>query len=152
METAFCTAFGAAIVIASRWLAVIRQPDWQSDGDLLARPRKELARWATVQHNLRVVNNHTLLVIGLLIALAGWLPHNQAWAVLWGSILTLVFFVLVMAVLDAICSVVSYRKALPEAARRSFTDPNRLRMKLAEALEEHLAEKTNEDRRTDSTA
>ncbi len=120
MEDIACIIGGTLLVFSAYWLSRLRPPDWTESGDMLEEPQRAIARWATVQKYVRLANNVMLAIIGGAIATAAFVPHGRTWILLWCCILAAVMFCIFLAMLDAVSSLASYRRALPEAARRSF--------------------------------
>lgn len=84
-------------------------------------PERWLARISTIQRVIRLLNNSLLVGIGMGVFAAAFVPHGRSWILLWCVIMALAMVCLLFAMLDALTSMVGYRKALPEAARRSFS-------------------------------
>jgi hypothetical protein len=60
-------------------------------------------------------------LIGVGIAGTGMLPRGNAWLLLWFAILVALLVCILLAFLDALASLAGYKRAVPEAARRSFS-------------------------------
>ncbi|GAB5405317.1 MAG: hypothetical protein Aurels2KO_35480 [Aureliella sp.] len=120
MEDIACIAGGLLLIVSAYYLSRLSPPDWTESGEMLDEPQKAIARWATVQKFVRITNNVLLAVIGGAIATAAFVPHGRGWILLWCCILAAVMLCIFLAMLDAVSSLASYRRALPEAARRSF--------------------------------
>ncbi len=121
MEFLACIVGGAFLIVCGVGLSKLRPPDWQSDGDLADAHRSALARWSFIQRVVRLVNNSLLALIGVAIMVSSIVPHGRSWMILWSVILMLLLLSIMLAMLDALSSLASYRRALPEAARRSFS-------------------------------
>ena len=119
LELLYCLTGGGLLLACSFGLSRLQTPDWLSDGELADDPRRSIARWAKVQHWVRWLNNWLIAVIGVLIATAGLVPHGQGWMLLWCVIVVMLLGCIFLAMLDACSSWAGYRKALPEAARRT---------------------------------
>ena len=68
------------------------------------------------------MNNSLLIAIGAIILATAFVAHGKVWMLLWSGVLLLLLICIFLAMLDAYSSLASYKRALPEAARRSFTD------------------------------
>lgn len=121
MEIVACTVGGLALIGCAIALFKMSPPDWHADGDLVDSEHRALARWARVQRTVRLANNSLLAIIGLGILASSFVPRGQMWLFLWSAILLLLLVCIGFAMLDALSSVAGYRRALPEAARRSFS-------------------------------
>jgi len=64
---------------------------------------------------------YDVVVIGAGIAASGMVPRGSAWLVLWTAILVALLVCILLAFLDALASLAGYKRAVPEAARRSFS-------------------------------
>ena len=120
MEFIACLVGGIAFIGCSFGLSRLRPPNWQADGDLVEVERAAIQWWARVQVGIRRINNSLICLVGVLIISAGCVPHGQAWVILWSAILVLLMICIMLAMVDAISSFAGYKRALPEAARRSF--------------------------------
>ncbi len=120
METMACLVCGLGLIISGIGLRYLSPPDWQVDGELLEEQRRALQGWSRFQRRIRQWNNAQLGLTGACILVTAWVPHGKTWFLLWCGILLLLFSCCVLAMLDALSSVAGYRRALPEAARRSF--------------------------------
>ncbi|MEM7477599.1 MAG: hypothetical protein AAF483_21640 [Planctomycetota bacterium] len=105
-------------------LARLRPPNWQADGALVDGERMAIQRWARVQQFVRILNNSLICAAGFLIAITGSVPHGKTWLWLWTAILLVLMTCIVLAMVDAISSLAGYKRALPEAARRSLGSPD----------------------------
>lgn len=121
MEFIACLAGGIALMVCGVALFWLRPPNWQSDGDLVDQHRVAIQRWARVQIAVRWANNVLLVAIGGLIAATAFVPHGRTWMLFWSGILLLLLVCILLAMIDAMSSLAGYRRALPEAARRSFS-------------------------------
>jgi hypothetical protein len=121
MEFAACLTGGLGLMICGMALFSLRPPNWKNDGELLEIHRTVIERWALLQRIVRWLNNLMLIVIGGLIAATAFVPHGQVWMLLWSVILLLLLVAILFAMVDAFSSLAGYRRALPEAARRSFS-------------------------------
>lgn len=120
MEDIACIIGGSLLVLSAFWLSRLSPPDWTESGDMSEEPQRAIARWALVQRSVRITNNVLLAIIGGAIAASAFVPHGRTWILLWCTILAAVMLCIFLAMLDAVSSLASYRRALPEAARRSF--------------------------------
>lgn len=130
MESIACIAGGICLVACGIALFRLRPPNWKNDGELVDLVNiKAIEWWSTVQRLVRVANNSLMIFIGIAIASTAFIPHGaqatrdsgRAWMLAWGVILVLLLFCILFAMIDAFSSLAGYRRALPEAARRSFT-------------------------------
>ncbi|MCA9132377.1 MAG: hypothetical protein KDA45_04460 [Planctomycetales bacterium] len=122
MEFFACVFGGLALIVCGLSLFKLRPPNWESDGDLATAPKRAIARWSFFQRYIRYLNNSLLVVIGVGIVATAFVPHGQRWMLLWTVILVLLLVSILLALLDAMSSLAGYRRALPEAARRSLSD------------------------------
>ena len=121
MEFAACLIGGLGLMICGAALFWLRPPNWKNDGELLDIHRTVIERWALLQRIVRWLNNSLLIAIGGMIAATAFVPHGRVWMVLWSVILLLLMIAILFAMIDAFSSLAGYRRALPEAARRSFS-------------------------------
>lgn len=121
MELIACVVGGMFLVGCGVGLFRLRPPNWQNDGDLTDEHRRAIERWAVVQRVVRTMNNSLMILIGCLIAATGFIPHGKPWMLVWGGVLVLLLVCILFAMIDAFSSLAGYRRALPEAARRSFS-------------------------------
>ena len=126
MEFFVCLVGGVALVGCGIALFRLRPPNWQNDGDLAGDHLKAIQWWSAIQRYVRLLNNSLLIMIGIAIAATGFVPHGQAWMLLWITILVLLLACILFAMVDAFSSLAGYRRALPEAARRSFSQQQAL--------------------------
>lgn len=126
MESIACVVGGVCLIGTGLALFWLRPPNWQSDGELADVNRKAIERWSGVQRLVRLSNNSLLILIGGLIVTTAFVPHGRVWMLLWSAILVLLLVCILLAMLDAFSSLVGYRRALPEAARRSFGNSQEL--------------------------
>ncbi len=116
-----CLLAGAALVISGLALSRLAPPDWAADVNPEFDEGKSVARWSAFQGRVRRSNNFLLVLIGAAIAASGMLPRGNAWLVLWFAILVALLVCILLAFLDALASLAGYKRAVPEAARRSFS-------------------------------
>lgn len=122
MEPWLCIAGGACLIASSFVLSRMRLPDWTDNAEVTPQMGRSLARWSFFQRIVRRCNNWLLALTGVLICLTGFVPHGRAWIMLWLSVLLLIVLVLLLAGLDALSSMASYRRAVPDVARRAFRE------------------------------
>ena len=103
----------------------LRPPNWHSDGEFTEEHRLAIEKWGGIQRFVRYANNSLLILIGSIIVATAFVEHGKVWMLLWSGILMLLLLCIFLAMIDAYSSLASYRRALPEAARRSFTDAER---------------------------
>ncbi len=120
MNSWVCIVVGTSLITVSLLLSKLRPPEWPKDE---TRADVDLRRWASFQRTVRKLNNLLLALIGVLITSTGLIAQGQAWMILWLCILLLLMIVVLLACLDAFTSMTGYRRAVPEAARRSFGEP-----------------------------
>ncbi len=120
VEDFACIIGGTLLIFCAYWLSRLSPPDWSESGEMLDEPQRAIARWTMVQKFVRTTNNILLALVGGAIASAAFVPHGRTWILLWCCILAAVMLCIFLAMLDAVSSLASYRRALPEAARRSF--------------------------------
>lgn len=123
MEFAVCILAGLCLIGSGAYLFKLRPPNWTSDGDLTAEHLKVIERWAGVQRIVRFLNNSLLILIGVAICSVAFVPHGRVWMLGWGLILVMLLVCILFAMIDAFSSLAGYKRALPEAARRSFRTP-----------------------------
>lgn len=124
METV-CIIVGVSLIAAGLAMFLIPQPNWKDEGELVEHHRVAIERWSKVQRYVRKGNNTLIVLIGVLIYASAFMERNRTWGYLWLAILGLVMLCIVLAMIDAMSSLAGYKRALPEAARRSFSDPSR---------------------------
>lgn len=117
-----CIVGGLVLIASGAMLSRLRPPDWSSDGELSDEHRRPLIRWGRFQRILRLANNALVSIIGGAIVGSAFIPRGRAWGIAWCVILALVLLTIVLAMIDAFSSLAGYRRALPEAARRSMID------------------------------
>lgn len=117
-----CVVGGCGLIAFSAMLSRLRPPDWNSDGDVSDEHRSALRRWSRFQRLVRLANNALLSIIGGAIVGSAFVPRGRVWGIIWCVILALVLLTILLAMLDAFSSIAGYRRALPEAARRSMLD------------------------------
>lgn len=126
MESAICLIGGGLLVICGVALFWLRPPNWQDDGDLVDYHLKAIRRWGMFQRFVRFLNNLLLVSIGVLIVTTAFIPHGpedpsrRTWMSVWSIILLMLLACIILAMVDALSSLAGYKRALPEAARRSF--------------------------------
>lgn len=121
MEIYLCLFGGTALVLSGLVLSRLAPPDWAADVDPALEEGQSLARWSAFQWRVRRSNNLLLIMIGAAIAASGLLPRGNAWLMLWAAILVALLVCILLAFLDALASLAGYKRAVPEAARRSFS-------------------------------
>jgi len=121
MEFFACILGGLALMAVSCGLFLIRPPDWRSEEDKAANPTElTKKRFAGLQRSLRYFNNGLLMFIGGGIFASAFVPHGRGWMLLWTGILISLLLSVLLALIDALTSMAGYRRALPEAARRTL--------------------------------
>lgn len=122
MESIACIVGGLGLIACGLGLFRVRAPNWQDDGELAEEERRAIERWSKVQRIVRYLNNSLLMAIGASIAATAFIPHGRRWALAWVAIFVALLVCILLASIDAFSSLAGYRRALPEAARRSFQD------------------------------
>ena len=120
MESWGCIVIGMALIASSALLSRLRPPDWTKVGPVAPQSDASMERWSSFQRTIRLINNLLLALIGVLIGVTGLMAHTQTWMIVWLCVLLLLMIVVLLACLDAFTSMTGYRRAVPEAARRSF--------------------------------
>ena len=150
LETAACIIGGIALIACGLGLARLRPPNWQDEGELIEDEKVAILRWAKVQRFVRFLNNSIICITGLLIAVTGIVAHGQAWVILWSAILLLLMICILLAMIDAMSSLAGYKRALPEAARRSLGSRELAGLAMeATATREVIADEDREDETDD---
>ena len=121
MEFAACLVGGVALMICGAGLFRLRPPDWQADGELSEDELRAILRWSLTQRIVRILNNSLMILIGGLIVSTAFVPHGHTWMLIWSVILLSLMMCILLAMIDAFSSLAGYKRALPEAARRSFS-------------------------------
>ncbi len=111
---------GTALIICSISLFRVPPPNWHEDASLPEHLFRSVHRWSTFQRILRRLNNGLLLLTGGGIVATAFVTHGREWMLLWTAILLLLLICILFAMIDALTTLAGYRRALPEAARRSF--------------------------------
>lgn len=120
MEIFACVSCGLTLIACSIGLTFLRAPNWQEDGELLEEHQRAIERWAKLQRRVRQLNNALFGLIGAAMIGSIFVPRGRSWLVLWCAILVLLLFCILFAMVDAFSSMAAYRRALPEAARRTL--------------------------------
>lgn len=120
MELVFCITGGLAMIGGGIALAFVRSPQWALDADTSTKSGRTLQRVIGFQRGVRRSTNILLGLTGGIMLLCAFVPHGRTWMALWLLIFLALLAVMLLAGLDAISSMVGYRQAIPEAARRSF--------------------------------
>ena len=126
MELILCISGGLVMMGGAVGLAFVRPPQWMFDIDASTRGAKSIQRVAGFQRAVRRCINILLGMTGGVMFFCAFVPHGRTWMALWLLIFLSLLTTLALAALDAISSMVGYRKALPEVARRTFAarEPN----------------------------
>jgi threonine/homoserine/homoserine lactone efflux protein len=120
MEFIACILGGIGLVASGLWLTRFHPPKWDQEGDTSSDEARAFLRWGSFQRVLRILTNSLLVLIGISIFSAAFVPHGRTWMLLWSVILVLLLVCILFAMIDAFSSLAGYRRALPEAVRRSF--------------------------------
>ena len=120
MEPILCFTAGLVMIASAVGLAFLRAPTWTFDIDATTASGRALERLAGIQQSVRRWTNFLLGITGALVTLSAFIPRGRGWMALWCLILIALLSALMLAAVDAILSVVGYRKAVPEAARRAL--------------------------------
>lgn len=115
---------GVSVMASGIGLAFLRPPVWTDGNDC----RQEvIGRWSSFQRAVRRCTNLLVGLTGCMIFVCAFVPpQGRTWMAIWLLVFLLLITVLFLALLDALFSLVGYRQAVPEAARRSFAgrEPN----------------------------
>lgn len=121
VEQVVCVVGGVAVFLAGIALARFRSPDWKSD-NMNDREQLHAGRLVVVQRGLRWINNKLLCLIGGMIVCTAAFPHDRTWIIAWSAIFFLVLLCILLAMLDAVSSLVAYRHTLPSALRGTIDE------------------------------
>ena len=126
MESMLCITGGLVMISGAIGLAFLRPPQWMLGMDTSTKGGQSMERVIAFQRGVRRCTNILLALTGGLVFSSAFVPHGRSWMALWLLIFIALLAALMLAGLDAISSMVGYRKAIPEAARRSFAarEPN----------------------------
>ena len=126
MELILCISGGLLMMGGAIGLAFVRAPQWMLDMDTTTRGARSIKRVAGFQRAVRRCINILLGMTGGVMFVCAFVPHGRTWMALWLLIFLSLLTTLVLAGLDAISSMVGYRKSIPEVARRTFAarEPN----------------------------
>ncbi|MGN6545183.1 MAG: hypothetical protein ACTHK7_09060 [Aureliella sp.] len=111
---------GGLVMLGALVLAFVRPPQWMGDSDPASKPGQTIRRWGGFQRVIRRCINAMLGLIGALVFACAFVPQGRAWMAMWLFVFLALITALLLAALDAVCSVAGYRQAMPEAARRSL--------------------------------
>ncbi|MFO1066730.1 MAG: hypothetical protein U0892_22965 [Pirellulales bacterium] len=128
MEMIACIVIGSSLILGSIALAFLRRPEWVPEGESAPIAGEAIAQCTHTQLLLRRTINLLLFLSGLMIIATGFIPHEKAagvalaktWGMLWAGVILLLLVVLVLACFEAGSTIVGYRRAIPDAALRSF--------------------------------
>ncbi len=123
MEQIACIVGGMLLIACAYGLTRLKPPDWFAGG---GEESKTLLRWSAVQRGVRNVNNAMLAVVGVAIVSTAFIQQMPIKLVVWSGVLVLLMISIVLAMADAVSSLMGYRRALPEAARKSLSKDSRL--------------------------
>ena len=126
MELILCISGGLLMMGGAVGLAFVRPPQWVFEGEARTQGVKSIQRVAGFQRGVRRCINILLGLTGGVMFFCAFVPHGRTWMALWLLIFVALLITVALAGLDAISSMVGYRKAIPEAARRSMAtrEPN----------------------------
>lgn len=111
---------GGLVMIGAIALAFVRTPQWMDHSDPASKRGQVIQRWGGIQRVIRRCINAVLGLIGALVFACAFVPQGRAWMAMWLFVFLALLTALLLAGLDAICSIAGYRQAVPEAARRSL--------------------------------
>ena len=126
MLTVACVIGGLCLIGCGFGLSRLRPPNWEIDGELAEVHHKAITRWSSFQRIVRLLNNSLIMIIGALMIASTLVPRGREWMLIWFAILVLLLICILFAMIDAFSSLAGYRRALPEAARRSFSGSNKV--------------------------
>ena len=117
---------GGLVMLGAVALAFVRTPQWMGDADPASKRGQTIQRWGGFQRVIRRCINAMLGLAGALVFACAFVPQGRTWLAMWLFVFLALITALLLAGLDAVCSVAGYRQAVPEAARRSFAhrEPN----------------------------
>lgn len=117
---------GGLVMLGAVALALVRPPQWIQESDPNSRRGQMIRRWGGFQRTIRHCINAVIGLAGALVFACAFVPQGRVWMAMWLFVFLALITALVLAGLDALCSVASYRQAMPEAARRSLArrEPN----------------------------
>ncbi|MCA9193740.1 MAG: hypothetical protein KDB03_18335 [Planctomycetales bacterium] len=119
MELASCLIGGCALITFGLGLGRIAPPQWHAD-NMSDEDLKKLASWASIQKWVRKINNMLFVIMGVAIGASPFVPKGRPWMLLWCVVLLMLLLCILLAMLDAFSSLAGYRRALPDAARKSL--------------------------------
>lgn len=120
MESAICVTGGLLTVIAAFGLTYLRSPQWSDEAWSATDSTRSIRKWVRLQRTLRLCTNFLLGLIGLAVATCAFVPHGRVWMGMWAAIFLALFVAVLLAGLDALASLVGYRRAVPESARQAL--------------------------------
>jgi ABC-type uncharacterized transport system permease subunit len=121
MESALCVTGGLLTVIAAFGLTYLRSPQWSDEAWSATDSSRSIRKWAKLQRALRLCTNCLVGLIGLAIAACAFVPHGRVWMGMWAGIFLALLLAVLLAGLDALASLVGYRRAVPESARQTMS-------------------------------
>ena len=126
METVLCIGGGLVMISGAIGLAFLRAPQWIFGIDTSTIGGRSMQRVVNFQSGVRRSTNILLGLTGGLVLCSAFVPHGRSWMALWLLIFLALLVTVILAGLDAISSMIGYRKSIPEVARRSFAarEPN----------------------------
>jgi hypothetical protein len=121
MESALCVSGGLLTVLAALGLSYLRSPQWNDDAWSRTAKSQSIEWWAKVQRILRLCTNGLIGLIGVAVIACAFVPHGAVWMGMWAAIFLALLVTVLFAGLDAVASLVGYRRAIPESARQALS-------------------------------
>lgn len=121
METALCVSGGFLTLLAALGLTSLRSPQWNDENWSETAKSQSIEWWADVQRGLRLCTNTLIGLIGAVVMACGFVQHGPLWMGMWVGIFLSLLLAVMLAGLDALASLVGYRRAVPESARQALS-------------------------------
>jgi hypothetical protein len=123
-EQVFCLICGLGLVGAGIGLSRLHAPDWTND-HLTDAELNKINTWSSLQRRSRWFNNRLISLMGIVMIAVGGIPHGRVWIWTWASIFVMLLLCVTLAMLDAVSSLIAYRKALPSTMRSTLGNNSR---------------------------
>ena len=111
---------GGLVMLGALALAFVRAPQWIAESDAVSKRGHMIRRWGGFQRVIRRWINAIVGLIGALVFACAFVPQGRIWIAMWLLVFLALITALVLAGIDALCTIVGYRQAVPEAARRTL--------------------------------